>query len=455
MAIGNRGLYTAVRPCVLDMYWTQPLVPRKAKSVARTVRDAKLESREARIRLKGRGKPYYRALEPGLHLGYRKPAGGAGRWVVRHYVGEEAYETETIGTADDLSDADGVAILSFRHAQNEARKRMVARAKAAIGDKGPYTVGQAMDAYLKFLESDGRSEASISDARYRIEAFIRPALGQVVVSSLTAKQLRKWRDELVLTKPRVRTKVGGQPNHNRRAHDPRARKSSANRIFTTLRAALNFGFEKDETITSDSAWRKVENIKDVEVARVRYLTIAEAQRLINACKPDFQLLVEAALQTGARYGELGRLKVEDFNPDVGTVTIRLSKTGKSRHVVLTEEGRTFFRQVSAGRVGDELMLPKADGSPWLKSQQALRMAAAVKRAKIGPEIGFHGLRHTWASHAVMNGTPLLVVAKNLGHVSTTMVEKHYGHFAPSYFTDAIRAGAPRFGVKASNVKVLR
>ena len=55
----------------------------------------------------------------------------------------------------------------------------------------------------------------------------------------------------------------------------------------------------------------------------------------------------------------------------------------------------------------------------------------------------------------MNGVPLLVVAKNLGHADTRMVEKHYGHLAPSYVADAIRVGAPRFGVKASNVRPMR
>ena len=58
------------------------------------------------------------------------------------------------------------------------------------------------------------------------------------------------------------------------------------------------------------------------------------------------------------------------------------------------------------------------------------------------------LRHTWASLAVMNGTPLLVVAKNLGHADTRMVERHYGHCAPSFIADAIRTGAPRYRVKA-------
>jgi len=53
--------------------------------------------------------------------------------------------------------------------------------------------------------------------------------------------------------------------------------------------------------------------------------------------------------------------------------------------------------------------------------------------------------------------PLMLVAKNLGHTDTRMVEKHYGHLAPDYVADAIRAGAPKFGIKPekSNVKALR
>ena len=51
----------------------------------------------------------------------------------------------------------------------------------------------------------------------------------------------------------------------------------------------------------------------------------------------------------------------------------------------------------------------------------------------------------------------MVVAKNLGHTDTRMVEKHYGHLAPGYVADAIRAGAPKFGIKPekTNVKALR
>jgi hypothetical protein len=48
-----------------------------------------------------------------LHIGYRKGQ-GAGKWVVRYYTGQQTYQVETIATADDLSDANGVDVLSFK-----------------------------------------------------------------------------------------------------------------------------------------------------------------------------------------------------------------------------------------------------------------------------------------------------------------------------------------------------
>ena len=56
----------------------------------------------------------------------------------------------------------------------------------------------------------------------------------------------------------------------------------------------------------------------------------------------------------------------------------------------------------------------------------------------------------------MAGVPLMVVADNMGHVNTKMVEQHYGHLAQTYMDDAIMAGAPRFGaVEKTNVSALR
>jgi integrase len=244
----------------------------------------------------------------------------------------------------------------------------------------------------------------------------------------------------------VRTR-SGLPQQRKAIDDTEARrrrKSTANRILTTLRAALNRAWREGK-VASNAEWARVEPFKAVDTARIRYLQVAEAQRLLNAADPDFRKLVRAALETGARYGELVRLQVHDFNSDAGTIAIRTSKSGKGRHIILTPEGAGFFGQLCTGRAGDEIMLVKANGEPWGRSEQVPLMRKACKIAKISPPNNFHGLRHTWASLAVMNGVPLMIVARNLGHADTRMCEAHYAHLAPNYVAEAIRAGAPRFG----------
>jgi integrase len=413
--------------------------------MARTIRDALLDSRTARSKLKARGKPYWRGLEPGLHLGYRRPTTGAGKWLARHYVGDQAYEVETIAVADDFSDPDGVAILSFPQAQTLARSRMVARAHTAAGKTEPLTVKDAIDAYLTYLET--KRSKSGREARYAADAFILPVLGAVEINKLERAQISAWLGKVAKAPARIRTKKGKEQQF-KPADDPdhkRRRQSSANRILTVLKAALNLtAHDHPKAIPSDAAWRRVKPFEGVDAARIRYLTVEQAKQLLSACEPDFRRLVRGALETGARYGELCALDVADFHHNSGTVEIRQSKSDKPRHIVLTADGVKFFRGITKGRAAGERMFLKENGEPWLASHQKHPIAEASKAAKIEPAVNFHALRHTWASHSVMGGVPLMVVAKNLGHTTTKMVEKHYGHLAQSYVADAIRAGAPRF-----------
>jgi integrase len=423
--------------------------------MARTVHDARLETRAAREKLKASGKPYYKALDPGLHLGYRKGAAG-GKWVMRWYIGAGAYKVETIAVADDKADAgDGEAVLSWSQAQARARKEHAKHLRVAKGlpaDGGPYTVRRCIEEYLVFLDAERKSGA---DARYRAEALILPALGDISCADLTKDKLRDWFGEIVASPPRLRTRRGQVQKHRIVEDDDEARrrrKATANRVLTILKAALNRAW-RDEKIPSDSAWRRVEPFEAVDAARVRYLTIDECRRLLNASEGEFRDLVRAALLTGCRFGELAALQVRDFNRDAGTLHVRRSKTGRARHVVLNDEGVELFGRLAAGRPGVELMLRKADGDRWGKSNQARPMAEACERARIEPPASFHTLRHTYASHAVMAGAPLIVVARNLGHADTRMVEKHYGHLSASYVADEIRRAAPRFGAVADDSRV--
>jgi integrase len=168
--------------------------------------------------------------------------------------------------------------------------------------------------------------------------------------------------------------------------------------------------------------------------------------LLNACEPDFRIIVRAALETGARHQELARLRVADFNPDSGTLHIRKSKASKDRHVILSEDGAALFAGSAAGRRGSDLLL----GREWRPGLQARRMAVACERARIDPPITFHGLRHTWASQAVMGGMPLAVVAASLGHADTRMVERTYAHLSAGYVVEQVRKYAPRFGPVGKN-----
>jgi integrase len=411
--------------------------------MARRVRDRTIDSREARRKLKVSGKPYWRAIGRGLHVGYRKGK-TSGVWVIRRYLGNQTYQVETIAEADDVLDANGVEVLDFWQAQEVARQvRQSPR-------RGNYTVRDAVNAYIERLE--GRP--SWHDTKRRLEAFVLPVFGDKPVAKLEADEIRKWHRAIAKTPARCRTKAGAAQAYCRTdLGDPetmRKRQASANRCLGLLKAALNQAW-RDKYVESTDAWQRVELFRGVHIPRARYLSVDEAQRLIHAAQGDFRILVQAALQTGARYQELARLIVADFNSDAGTLHIRKTKTNRDRHIVLTDEGRELFTRLAAGRPGTALML----GREWKQSQQAPLIRDACERAKIDPPLNFHALRHTWASLSVMAGMPLMVVARNLGHSDTRMVERHYGHLAPSYVADAVRKHAPRFGVnEPSNVKAV-
>ena len=120
-------------------------------------------------KLKPRGEPYYRSVERGVHLGYRRRANAAGTWLLRSYR-EGGYRADRLGIADDLSDADGVTILTYWQAVEAVRKRMAEQGRAAIESVRRLTVADALDAYIHAIEGEGRSAHTISDVRYRDRA---------------------------------------------------------------------------------------------------------------------------------------------------------------------------------------------------------------------------------------------------------------------------------------------
>ena len=99
--------------------------------MARTVRDANLETRTARLRLPIRAEPYWRGLEKGFALGYRRRVRG-GTWLARRREANGGYAEHRIGITDDLQDADGVAVHDYG-ASPKGRQGVVESGGAARG----------------------------------------------------------------------------------------------------------------------------------------------------------------------------------------------------------------------------------------------------------------------------------------------------------------------------------
>jgi integrase len=413
--------------------------------MARIVRDVALATRSARLRLPARPKPYWRLIEQGLHLGYRRRTTG-GTWIARRRNDRGIYREAKLGLADDLQDANGDTILDFSQAQRNARTWWTHEQRVAngLGTMRPYTVAHAISDYIEdYRRRGGKAADSIESVARR---NIVPELGSLPVVKLTTRCLLDWHRGIA-ERPRCwRSRSGAEPKlatfDRKDIEAVRRRRATANRVLTYLKASLNHAW-REGLVPSDNAWRRVKPFKSVDAPVVRYLSNDEIARLLNACQGAFRDLVHAALLTGCRYGELCRLKVCDYNRDVETLTIREAKSGRVRHVTLTGEAPELLQRLISGRSLADMMFKRDDGRGWKRAEQLRPMREVCVRAGIVPAIGFHVLRHTHASILAMQAVPMAVIARQLGHSDTRMTERHYAHLAPNYVADTIRASFPR------------
>ena len=407
--------------------------------MGRTVRDHRLESRAARERLRAAREPYWRTVSTGCHIGYYRGASG-GSWIARCRRGDaKGYFRRRIGEADDIRDADGTNILTFRQAQEKARTWWESLAAAGGYRPERYTVGDALDDYLERFTGK-----SVEKTRHTIERHIRPLLGKRPVCELTTAELTKFQADLASRRSVYRANRKGEVRTRPDDGDSgRRAKANANRIFTPLKAALNRAFHEGR-VADDTAWRRVKPYQKVSAARIRYFTPAEVEALLSTADPWFKALIQAALFTGARWSEIFRMKVRDIDLRSGTVLIPETKGGRPRHIHLTDQGMTFFaRQCSGKALFDELFLNQ-HGRSLGPSHQIRPMLESCLKAKVDPA-GFHILRHTYGSTLAMAGVPLAVIAEALGHADERITRKHYAHLSPSYVRDSVRAGLGSLG----------
>lgn len=410
--------------------------------MARTIRNQKLDTRSARAKLRPRKGGYWAAISRGCAIGYRKGAKG-GVWLAKIVRGKFRRET-TLGIADDVLDADGVASLDFSQAQEKARTWFAKQARSATGLE-ERTVLQALDDYEADLKTRKGDAHNAKRVRKHLPADVLPR----PITSLDSGELRRWRDRL------------------RKTMAP----ASVNRTVTGLKAALNLAADSHGIETRP--WAMLKAIPDAEEARnviladgiVRQIvdksylpTVkaaaqikdqearAEAEQYAHDFAQAFGLFVEVAATTGARPIQLSRLAVEDLTargePRLLMPSSRKGKGTKAvtrRPVPIPADLALRLRAHAAGRAKTAPLLMKPGGSPWSKSDHSRPFARAAKAAGLDPdEVTIYALRHSSIVRQLLAGVPIRVVAS--GHdTSVAMIEKTYSRYISDHADALVRA----------------
>jgi integrase len=164
--------------------------------------------------------------------------------------------------------------------------------------------------------------------------------------------------------------------------------------------------------------------------RVRYLTPEERSALLDQARPELRLVIEAALQTGARRGELCGLRWTDIDIRTRMVSFPNTKNGEMRSVPMTD---TFYRLLqSLPRPLDHkaLVLPALSADAVTIGFGRLAKALSLSNLK------FHDLRHDVASTLTMAGVPQRSVMEILGHKDPRMTLR-YQHLSPGHLREAM------------------
>lgn len=246
------------------------------------------------------------------------------------------------------------------------------------------------------------------------------ALGDWLVADVTADTLERLRD---VTSVRTSHTTGGPV--------------AANRNLRLLRAAFNWAIDKKlvtETPFLDGHRKTIKFKK--EKARSRRLQGDEGDRLLAACGPYLRLVVEAALETGCRRGELLSMQWHQVTlgsrPEVWLPEGK-TKTAVARRVpisarlkALLEMRRTALQ--TAYELAEDASLPDAVyvfGNELGQRHGAIKTTwrTACARARI-QDLHFHDLRREAGSRWMEAGVPMATIQKWLGHANISQTSTY-------------------------------
>jgi integrase len=234
------------------------------------------------------------------------------------------------------------------------------------------------------------------------------------------------------------------------AGKPRA-DASVNREMALLSHLLNKGVEWG--MMEASPYKKGKRLIFKENnQRLRFLTDTEVEALLKASSPHLRPIVEVALNTGMRRGELLGLKWEQIRN--GFIYLTETKSGKSRQIPINDRLAEVFKEV---RRENQLKSPYVFADSKGRRYYEVKRSFASACRKAGIEgFRFHDLRHTFASHLVMKGVSLKAVQELLGHADLTMTMR-YAHLSQAHLQEAVAVlnnlgAVPQMPYRGSQVK---
>ena len=206
--------------------------------------------------------------------------------------------------------------------------------------------------------------------------------------------------------------------------------TTVNRQLTCLKSIFNKAIAWNK-FTGTNPVKGIKLFKENN-ARLRFLEKEEITKLLSNCIPSLKPIVIVALNTGMRKGEIMGLKWRDIDFKRGIVHLQNTKNGEKREIPINE---TVINALIGVRKHpeSELIFVKENGEPYGDFKKSFFTACEKSDIK---SFCFHSLRHTFASHLVMNGVDLNTVRELLGHKSLLMTLR-YSHLSPNFKKQAV------------------
>jgi integrase len=166
--------------------------------------------------------------------------------------------------------------------------------------------------------------------------------------------------------------------------------------------------------------------------RLRFLSEPEIEALLKACIPHLRPIVETALLSGMRRGELLSLRWEQIRNEF--IYLTETKSGKARQIPINDRLAEVLKEVRRkNHLKSEYVFCDSQGRRFYEGKRSF--SSACRRAGI-EAFRFHDLRHTFASRMVMKGASLKAVQELLGYASLAMTMR-YAHLSHEHLRDSV------------------